>query len=108
MLFRSCSANGVCEYQAQGVQPAWAWYSQTPFAEQMSVVQAVPSLQSAAVVHGRQPGMVACAHTPAPQVSVVQALPSLQSAAVVHGTQPGMADSWQLPSEPQASVVQGF
>jgi len=50
----------------------------------MSVVQALPSSQSAVVAQGTQPGIVACAHAPPSQVSVVQAAPSSQSAAVSH------------------------
>src|SRR2546429_138795 len=86
-----------------GPQPGTSVWAQTP-PVQVSVVQALPSSQSAAVVHGTQPGMVAWAHAPASQVSVVQASVSLQSAAVVQGTQPEVVACTQAPAS-QLSVV---
>ena len=56
---------------------------------QASVVQALKSLQLAAVVQGMQPLTAAWWQTPASQVSVVQALWSSQSRTVVQ--QPEMA-----------------
>src|SRR5438552_3829854 len=79
---------------------------QTP-ASQVSMVQAFPSLQSAAVEQGVQPAIVLDWQTPALQDSIVQALPSSQSLAVVQGVQPAIAVFWQTPPE-QESVVQAF
>src|SRR5205814_5300623 len=61
----------------QGVQPAIAVLSQTP-ASQVSVVQAFPSSQSAAVEQSVQPAMGEPAHCPLPSQTslMVQALPS--------------------------------
>src|SRR5437016_3064389 len=70
---------------------------QTP-ASQVSMVQAFPSLQSAAVEQGVQPAMAILSQTPASQVSVVQAFPSLQSAAVEQGVQPAIVLDWQTPA----------
>src|SRR5678815_2987596 len=71
-----------------------------------SVVQASPSLQSAAVLHGTQPGIVVIWQLLlSPHTSVVQALSSLQSSFVSHGMQPGTAVWPQMPSV-QCSVVQ--
>src|SRR5437899_930171 len=52
---------------------------------------------------GPQPGTSVWPQAPPVQLSVVQALPSSQSTAVSHRWQPAMAESWQLPSVPQAS-----
>src|SRR5437667_422891 len=87
-----------------GPQPGTSVWAQAP-PVQLSVVQALPSSQSAAVAQGTQPAMVAWAQAPASQVSVVQALVSSQSAAVVHGTQPGMV-AWAHAPASQVSVVQ--
>src|SRR5881628_3035999 len=60
---------------------------QTP-ASQLSMVQAFPSSQSAAVEQGVQPAMGVLLQTPASQDSVVQAFWSSQSAVVEQSVQP--------------------
>src|SRR5438445_54507 len=68
-------------------------------AKQLSLVHALWSLQSLAVVQGSQPPIAACVQAPAAQLSVVHALWSLQSLAVVQGSQPPIA-SWVQPPAP--------
>src|SRR2546426_263486 len=77
---------------------------QTP-ASQVSMVQAFPSLQSAAVEQGVQPAMAVLSQTPASQVSVVQAFWSLQSLAAEQGVQPGSAVLWEAAA--QGAAVAG-
>ncbi len=57
---------------ASGARHVLVWTHTPPM--QVSVVQALKSLQLAAVVQGVQPLMAAWWQAPAPQVSVVQAL----------------------------------
>src|SRR5206468_12936389 len=68
-----------------GPQPGTSVWAQAP-PVQVSVVQALPSSQSAAVAQGWQPAMAASAQAPAAQLSVVEAgVSSSQAAAVVGG-----------------------
>src|SRR5438477_115571 len=72
----------------QGVQPATGSWPQTP-PMQVSVVQALPSLQSEGSEQGTQPGMGSCEQPAAPwQPSTVQALPSSQRALPPSSTWP--------------------
>src|SRR5207248_2395268 len=66
---------------------------QTP-ASQLSMVQAFPSLQAAAVEQGVQRAMVVFRQTPPEQESVVQAFWSSQSSAVEQSLQPGICVYW--------------
>src|SRR5437773_9968390 len=67
-------------------------------ASQVSVVQALPSSQSAAVAQRWQPGMTESWQLPSvPQASVVQGSWSLQSAAAVQGVQPAWGWCSQTP-----------
>src|SRR6185369_8442006 len=75
---------------------------------QLSVVHALPSLQSLGVLQGVQPGMVGEPQTPPLQLSVVHALPSLQSLGVLQGVQPGMAWCAQPTPSVQESTVQAL
>src|SRR5437867_1183113 len=89
-----------------GPQPGTSVWSQTPPA-QLSVVQASPSSQSAAVVHGTQPGMAESWQLPSgPQASVVQGFWSSQSAAVAQRAHPAWGWCSQIPFALQISVVQ--
>src|SRR5436309_15125255 len=56
-----------------GPQPGTSVWAQAP-PVQLSVVQALPSSQSAAVVQRSQPEMVECSQAPAVQLAVVQAV----------------------------------
>src|SRR5438552_16156841 len=70
-------------FGCSGPQPGTAVWSQAP-PVQLSVVQALPSSQSAAVSQRWQSGMTESWQLPSgPQASVVQEFWSLQSAAVV-------------------------
>src|SRR3989442_1014913 len=80
------------------LQSAIGACAQVP-AVQLSVVQALWSSQSLAVVQGSQPPIAWCAQAPAEQLSVVQALWSSQSLTVVQGWQPAIA-SWLQPPAP--------
>src|SRR2546427_12902629 len=65
-----------------GPQPGTSVWAQTP-PVQVSVVQALPSSQSAAVAQGTQPAMVAWAQAPAAQETAVQGGVSSQPGAAV-------------------------
>jgi len=74
-----------------------------------SVVQALPSSQSAAVLQSSQPGSDVMPQLPSgPHSSLVQGLLSLQSADVAHGTHPGVSMCAHVPLPVQTSVVQTF
>src|SRR5262249_10149356 len=90
--------------QTSTPQPAIGRSWHTP-AAQTSVVQALPSSQSAAVLQGRQPAMVVSSQLPeALHTSMVQGLESLQSVVVVQRLQPGTA-RWPHTPASQVSVV---
>jgi len=61
---------------------------------QDSIVQALPSSQSLAVVQGVQPAIAVFWQTPPEQESVVQAFWSLQSTAVEQSLQPAISVYW--------------
>src|SRR5436309_3173461 len=93
-------------FGCSGPQPGTAVWSQAP-PVQPSVVQALPSSQSAAASQRWQSGMTESWQLPSgPQASVVQEFWSLQSAAVVQGTQPAWGWCSQTPLAAQMSVVQ--
>src|SRR5213078_3268984 len=87
---------------AFGTRHVLVWTHTPPM--QASIVQALKSLQLAAVVQGMQPLTAAWWQTPASQVSVVQALWSSQSVTVVQGVQPGMGAFLQTPATHDSKV----
>ena len=64
-----------------------AW--QVPSGPQTSLVHALPSLQSAFVVHAPQPAITRKLHTPRLQVSIVQEFESLHWLSVEHAVAVG-------------------